>query len=83
MASGGPQPVADFEALLGLPCGLGVRDQRAPNAFGDLARRCFRHLGRPLAVPADPVPPSYRMPDELDAVRRPTSLLQTDADVGW
>ena len=27
--------------------------------------------------------PSQRLPDEFDAVRRPTSLLQTDADVGW
>jgi hypothetical protein len=23
------------------------------------------------------------LPDEFDAVRRPTSLLQTDTDVGW
>ena len=31
----------------------------------------------------DYLPSSYRLPDEFDAVRRPTPLLQTDADVGW
>lgn len=32
---------------------------------------------------ADPVPPCHRLPDEFDAMRRPPSLLQTDAEVGW
>ena len=74
---------ASEEGLLGLLCGLGVCDQPTPDAFGDLGRRCFWHLGRVLAVPADPVPPSHRLPDEFDAVRRSTSFLQTDANVGW
>jgi hypothetical protein len=65
------------------PRGLGVRDQPASDVFGDLAGSRFWHFGRILAVTADPVSPSYRLPDEFDAVRRPTSRLQTDADVGW
>ncbi len=72
-----------MEGLLGLPCGLGVRDQPTPDVFGDLGGSRFWHFGRILAVPADPVPSSYRLPDEFDVVRRPDSLLQTDADLGW
>ncbi len=30
---------------------LGVRDEPSPDAFSDLTRRCFRHLGRVLAIP--------------------------------
>ena len=46
------------------------------NPSNEGARRCFWRLGRVLAVPADPVPPSYRLPDEFGAVRRPTPLLR-------
>ena len=72
---------SDFQRLLGLACGSGVRDQPAPDAFGDLACRYFWHHGRVPAFPADPVPPTYLLAEEFDAVRRLTSLLQTDADV--
>ena len=66
-----------------LAFGLGVRDQPTPELFGDLGgSRCW-HFGRILAVPADPVPPSCWLPDEFDAVRPPTALLQTDANVSW
>jgi hypothetical protein len=63
--------------------GHAARDQPTPNVFGDLARRRFWQLGRVLAVPADPVPPSYWLPDEFDAVRRLVTLLQANPDVGW
>jgi len=63
--------------------GLGVRDQPTPDVFGDLAGSRFCHFGRILAVPAAPVPSSYRLPDEFDAVRPPTALLQTDANISW
>ncbi len=63
------------------PCASGVRDQPTPDVFGDLAGSRFGHFGRILAVPADPVPSSHRLPDKFDAVRPPTALLQTDANV--
>ena len=83
VADGSRSGASDYEGLLELACGSGVRDQPAPDAFGDLARRCFWHLGRVLAVPAGPVSSSCGLPDQFDTVCRPTSLLQTDADVGW
>ena len=63
------------------PRGLGVRDQPTPDVFGDLGGSRFWHFGRILAVPADPVPSSYRLPDEFDAVCPPTAHLQADANV--
>ncbi len=75
--------VARKERLLGLACGSGVRDQPTPDVFGDLAGSRFWHFGRILAVSADPVPSSYRLPDEFDAVCPPTALLQADANVSW
>ncbi len=80
---GGLPSAESHSRPVGPPCVSGVGDQPTLDAFGDLGRRCFWYLGRVLAVSAAPVPPSHRLPDEFDAVRRPTTLLQTDADVGW
>ena len=54
----------------------GVRDQPTPDVFGDLAGSRFWNLGRILAVSADPVPSSYRLPDEFDAVRPPLRFFR-------
>jgi hypothetical protein len=51
--------------------------------FRDLPGSRFWHFGGILAVPAEPLPPSYQLPDKFDAVRPPVLFLQTDADVGW
>ena len=51
--------------------------------FGDLAGSRFWNFRRILSVPSDPVPSSYRLPDEFDAVCPPTALLQADANVSW
>ena len=67
---------ARIEGLLRPACGSGARDQPSPDVFGGLVCRPV------LAVPADPAPPPYLLLDEFDAARRPTALLQTDANVG-
>ena len=76
-----PSAFPRTERFPGLPCGLGVCDQPTSDAFRDLGRRCLCHLGRVLAVPADPIPSSRRLPHEFNAVRRPTAHSRADADV--
>jgi hypothetical protein len=65
--------VLESERFLGLPCGLGVRDDPRSDAIRDLGRRSLWHLGRMLAVPGDPIRSSRRLPHEFNAVRRPTA----------
>ena len=60
----------------------GFLDEPAADPFGDLTRRGFGQFGGVLAVTSNPIPPSDRLSDEFDSMRRAAAFFQADADVG-